>query len=107
MATPRDLVNKPQRAAQDAQKLLECYPVLHARPEMALVDIEAAGYRPRIHEAWHSPADQQREYDTNSYIIPADHQLLQSYLDTSHRVVSQQLTKAGVRLAQLLNETLQ
>lgn len=57
-------MNEPERLARNAQKVAECYPVFRARLQTVIADVEAAGYHPRIQEAWRSPQDQQTAYET-------------------------------------------
>lgn len=43
---------------RNARKLMECNPWLHGKVVAILKDLRGHGYRPRIQEAWRSPADQ-------------------------------------------------
>lgn len=49
-----------QRLANNEAKLAELYPAMRVRVEAVLKELEEAGYRPRIYQAWRS-ADQQME----------------------------------------------
>ena len=40
------------------------------------------------------------------YLVPENHQLGEEYVHASLQIVDQQLIKAGVRLAKILNEAL-
>ncbi len=51
-------MTEPQRQQRNANKLLELFPSFRARISRVLVDLEAMGMRPRIQEAYRSPADQ-------------------------------------------------
>src|SRR5258706_1629043 len=46
------------RQIRNQQKLAEMYPTFRTRAEAVIKDLESYGYRPRIQEAWRSPADQ-------------------------------------------------
>ncbi len=46
------------RQARNQQKLAEMYPTFRTRVEAVVKELEGYGYRPRIQEAWRSPADQ-------------------------------------------------
>jgi hypothetical protein len=43
---------------------------------------------------------------SNTYVIPADHQLAEEYVTKNFTVVVEQLGSAGVRLAAILNSVL-
>ncbi len=47
------------RKARNAQRLTECDDVFRLQLEGILAGLETKGFRPRIQEAWRSPADQQ------------------------------------------------
>lgn len=51
-----------ERRQRNLLRLQELYPYIRTRVEAVLQEMEAAGYRPRIQEAWRSPADQLRAY---------------------------------------------
>lgn len=51
-----------QRQARNARLLAECAPVMRARMVEILGALEAQGWRPRIQQAWRSPAAQQALY---------------------------------------------
>ena len=46
------------RQVRNQQKLAEMYPTFRTRVEAVVKELESYGYRPRIQEAWRSPADQ-------------------------------------------------
>jgi len=46
------------RKKRNTDKLLELYPVFRMRLMNVITDMEKRGYRPRIQDAWRSPADQ-------------------------------------------------
>jgi len=50
------------RIANNKTKLQELYPAFRTRIEAVMKEMEQAGYRPRIQEAWRSPADQLDAY---------------------------------------------
>ena len=50
------------RIANNKTKLFELYPAFRTRIDAVLKELEQAGYRPRIQEAWRSPADQLDAY---------------------------------------------
>jgi hypothetical protein len=49
---------EPKRKERNAQKLTELYPAFAARVARVIAGMEAAGWRPRIQDAWRSPEDQ-------------------------------------------------
>jgi len=51
-----------ERIQRNLSRLQELYPTLRPRVEAVLKEMEAAGYRPRMQEAWRSPADQLKAY---------------------------------------------
>lgn len=54
---------EPRRKERNAQKLTELYPTFAARVARVIAGMEAAGWRPRIQDAWRSPEDQKKAYD--------------------------------------------
>ena len=52
------------RRARNAGRLLECYPTFRARVAKVIAAMEAAGFRPRIQDAWRSPEEQLEAYKT-------------------------------------------
>jgi hypothetical protein len=50
------------RRARNAQALAECHPVFARRVGRLLAAMEAEGWRPRIQQAWRSPAEQLARY---------------------------------------------
>lgn len=55
-----------ERRQRNQLRLQELYPYVRTRVEAVLQEMEAAGYRPRIQEAWRSPADQLRAYNAGT-----------------------------------------
>ncbi|WP_395144903.1 hypothetical protein [Armatimonas sp.] len=52
-----------QRKHNNAQKLTECNPILRRKVAAIIADLEGHGWRPRIQEAWRSPARQKQLLD--------------------------------------------
>jgi len=52
-----------KRKERNAQRLTELYPTFAARVARVIAAMEAAGWRPRIQDAWRSPEDQKKAYD--------------------------------------------
>lgn len=50
------------RKKRNDDRLLELYPTFRARIEQVIVALEAKGIRPRIQDAWRSPADQEKAF---------------------------------------------
>lgn len=55
-------MTEPDRHARNTVRLAELYPTVGARIERVISILEAAGIRPRIQDAWRSPADQLKAY---------------------------------------------
>lgn len=55
-----------ERRQRNQLRLLELYPYVRTRMEAVVREMEAAGYRPRIQEAWRSEADQLRAYQAGT-----------------------------------------
>lgn len=53
-----------KRKARNAEKLAELYPTFRARLAATIMDMESEGLRPRIQDAWRSPADQLKAFET-------------------------------------------
>ncbi len=51
-------MNEVERQARNTQKLAECWPSFGEKIQAVLDEMEAAGWRPRIQDAYRSPADQ-------------------------------------------------
>jgi hypothetical protein len=51
-----------ERKLRNQIKLSELHPGFRAKVEAVIVEMENAGFRPRIHEAWRSPDDQMKAY---------------------------------------------
>ena len=54
------------RQQRNASRLLELYPTVRNRVDAILKELEAAGYRPRIQEAWRSAYDQLKAYNAGT-----------------------------------------
>lgn len=52
------------RISRNQQRLAELYPTFRTRVEAVLKELEGYGLRPRIQDAWRSPADQMEAYRT-------------------------------------------
>lgn len=59
-------MNEAQRAARNAQRLTECFPWFATRLRATIVDLEAKGFRPRIQDAWRSPAAQLEAFNAGN-----------------------------------------
>ena len=53
---------EPERKIHNQGKLVELHPVFRSRAQAVLQELESAGLRPRISEAWRSAADQEAAY---------------------------------------------
>lgn len=53
-----------ERKQRNFTKLQELHPAMRVRVEAVLRELEAAGFRPRIQEAWRSPQDQLAAFNT-------------------------------------------
>lgn len=51
-----------ERAARNAERLSELHPWLRPKVAAVLRDLEGHGWRPRIHQAWRSTAEQAEAY---------------------------------------------
>src|SRR4051812_16963001 len=52
------------RKARNTERLQELYPAMRRKVTAIIGDLEAKGFRPRIQEAYRSPADQKIAHDT-------------------------------------------
>jgi len=57
-------MNETERKARNTQKMTELYPVMARKIEAIIMDLEAKGFRPRIQEAYRSPADQLADFNS-------------------------------------------
>ena len=57
-------MNEAARKQRNATRLLELYPTFRARIAAVITEMEKAGWRPRIQDAWRSPADQKIAFET-------------------------------------------
>ena len=55
-------MNETDRQARNADRLAEVFPTFAVRVQAIIVDLEGQGLRPRIQDAWRSPADQLKAY---------------------------------------------
>ena len=51
-------MNETARRQRNTQKLVELYPAFRVRVAAVIQELEGKGIRPRIQDAWRSPADQ-------------------------------------------------
>jgi len=56
-------MKESDRKKRNDTRLLELYPTFRARLERVIVALEAKGIRPRIQDAWRSPADQEKAFN--------------------------------------------
>lgn len=57
-------MKEDKRIARNQQMLLECFPWFRTRLAATIVDLEKQGIRPRIQQAWRSPAQQLEAFNT-------------------------------------------
>ena len=57
-------MRETDRKKRNDTRLLELYPTFRARIKQVIVALEAKGIRPRIQDAWRSPADQKKAYES-------------------------------------------
>lgn len=57
-------MNEADRKKRNEDRLKELYPTFRTRLKNVISTLEAAGLRPRIQDAWRSPADQKKAYDS-------------------------------------------
>jgi hypothetical protein len=57
-------MTEKQRQARNQQRLTELYPTFAKRLQAVITDLESQGLRPRIQDAWRSPADQLAAYNS-------------------------------------------
>jgi hypothetical protein len=55
-------MNEADRQARNVQRLSELFPTFAVRIQGLIVELEGQGLRPRIQDAWRSPADQVEAY---------------------------------------------
>ena len=53
-------MKETDRKKKNDTRLLELYPTFRTRLEKVIVALESKGIRPRIQDAWRSPADQRK-----------------------------------------------
>jgi hypothetical protein len=53
-------------AARNEAGLKECWPAFGARVRRALLTLQSAGLRPRVHDAWRSPAEQLADFKSGA-----------------------------------------
>ncbi len=57
-------MTEPDREARNERKLKQLHPWLRPKIAAVLEDLEGHGYRPRIQDAWRSPADQRKAWES-------------------------------------------
>jgi hypothetical protein len=57
-------MKEADRKKRNEERLGELYPTFRARLEKVIQSLEASGLRPRIQDAWRSPAEQQQAFDS-------------------------------------------
>ncbi|MBI1780588.1 MAG: hypothetical protein HYR66_04385, partial [Sphingobacteriales bacterium] len=57
-------MTEPQRQQRNADRLLELFPTFHQRIAKVIADLEAINVRPRIQDAYRSPADQLKAFNS-------------------------------------------
>lgn len=57
-------MEEAKRKERNAQRKSELYPKFEARLSRVIEEMEGAGFRPRIQDAWRSPADQLKAYNS-------------------------------------------
>lgn len=57
-------MKEQDRVARNKERLEQLYPTFRTRVERVIKELEARGYRPRIQDAYRSPADQLRAYNS-------------------------------------------
>lgn len=57
-------MNEADRKQRNTTRLLELYPTFRMRLEKAIIALESKGIRPRIQDAWRSPADQEKAFES-------------------------------------------
>jgi hypothetical protein len=55
-------VKEPDRIARNKSRLAELHPAFRVKVENVIALLEAQGFRPRIQDAWRSPADQMKAF---------------------------------------------
>jgi hypothetical protein len=59
-------MTEPNRLKRNQDKLRELFPTFAARVTKVIADLEAAGLRPRIQDAYRSPADQLKAFNSGN-----------------------------------------
>jgi len=57
-------VKEADREKRNEDRLAKLYPTFRARVKKVIASLESSGIRPRIQDAWRSPADQKKAFDT-------------------------------------------
>lgn len=57
-------MKEADRIKRNDDRLAELYPTFRARLKKTIKKLESSGIRPRIQDAWRSPADQKKAYDS-------------------------------------------
>src|SRR3990172_6211642 len=59
-------MNEEKRKQRNAERLTELYPSFRAKIKAVIEDLESQGLRPRIQDAYRSPADQLKVFNTGN-----------------------------------------
>ena len=57
-------MKEADRKKRNQDRLAELYPTFRTRLKKVIASLESSGFRPRIQDAWRSPADQKKAYDS-------------------------------------------
>lgn len=57
-------MKEADRKARNAARLVELYPIFRSKVSVVILDLESRGWRPRIQDAWRSPQDQLKAYNS-------------------------------------------
>lgn len=57
-------MKEAERKLRNEARYQELYPTFRVRLKRVVAALEASGFRPRIQEAWRSPADQKKAFET-------------------------------------------
>lgn len=57
-------MKEADRQMRNENRLKELYPTFRAKLKRVITSLEASGLRPRIQDAWRSPVDQKKAYDS-------------------------------------------
>jgi len=57
-------MKEADRRKRNEDRLAELYPTFRARLKKVIASLESSGLRPRIQDAWRSPEDQRKAFDS-------------------------------------------